>query len=261
MPSRFVKIKNRLKRAVVKLDQEMYRRSGRKGGKKGKSASNRMGAAVMDVIKSSHVGPAVRTVTNPTDLSARPRNWLITQTPPRNFWQNVVWIRKTVTLVNAASISTSVPTEGNLSFTAQSLFPEYSTLLSLYDQYCIHTVICHISIDSVGSSSGSYGRLTSAIDYDNVANLGGESLVQDFGNAQTLDLEPTGHYERVIQPCCDPQVYVPSSVGYGASRMWLDSASSTIPHYGLRLFFAQCSISGTTYDVVCTSIMGLRNAI
>jgi hypothetical protein len=234
---------------------------GKRRGKKSGSRGVTFGGGVTDVIKSSHASSFTHRVTNPTDLNAKPRNWLITESPPKNFWNKVYWLKKTVTLVNAASLSTSVPVEGNLSFTVQSLFPEYATILSLFDQYCIHTVVVHLNLDSVGASSGSYGRCTTAIDFDNVANLGGETLVQDFSTAQTVDLSPGLCIERVIQPTVDPVIYQVSGSGYGVGRMWCDSASSSIPHYGFRAFFAQNTISGTTYDVVVTSIIGLRNSI
>lgn len=163
--------------------------------------------------------------------------------------------------MNGQSISTSVPVEYNYSFTIATVTPEYSVLTSLFDQYCIHSVIVHLNTLNFSTNSGTAGRVTTAIDYDNVATLGSEASVQEFSSAQTVEISPGLSIERAINPCVDPQLYQTAGTGYGAARMWVDSASTAVQHYGFRSYWSNNTVSSLSFDLIVTTIIGFRNSI
>jgi hypothetical protein len=220
----------------------------------GNSSSNN----VRSIAASLHTGPADRRVSNPADYGRRPPNLMITQSPPRNLRNQIYWFQKTITLKNAISISSSTVTEVNFSFLFTDI-PEYTTLYTLFDLFCLHSVIVHIAVDTNTISTGaSFGRLTTAIDYDNVANIASEPAIQEFSSAQTVDLSANLTIERMVMPCVDPYLF---GAYYSSQRMWVDSASYGVQHYGFRSLWAQNAFSGLTADYVCTYIFGFRNSI
>jgi hypothetical protein len=230
-------------------------RTKRASQRKGKTNTN---ANVRSIAASLHTGPADRRVSNPADYGRRPPSLMITQNPPRNLRNQIYWLQKTITLKNAISISSSTVTEVNFPFLFTDI-PEYATLYPLFDLFCLHSVIVHIAIDTNTISTGaSFGRLTTAIDYDNVANLGSEPSIQEFASAQTVDLSANLTIERMVQPCVDPYLF---GAYYSSQRMWVDSASYGVNHYGFRSFWAQNTFSALTADYVCTYIFGFRNSI
>lgn len=213
------------------------------------------------LASSLHAGVPADRITNNADFNSRPKSWVLTQTPPKSLRNLIYWFQKTVTFVNGQSISTSVPGEYNYAFTIATVTPEYTYLLNVFDQYAIHSVIIHLVITNQASSTGIMGRVTTALDYDNVANLGSESSVQEYSTAQTVEVRSGLNIERALMPCVDPQVYQVSGTGYGAARMWLDSASTNIPHYGYRSYWSNNLDTNLSFDLIVTSIIGFRNSI
>jgi hypothetical protein len=225
----------------------------------------RAGGQVANVLRtiaaSVHSGEPADRVINAADYTYRPQSWVFTQTPPKSIRNQIHWFQKTVTLVNGQSISTSVPVEYNYAFTIATLTPEYTALLSVFDQYAIHSVFIHLNVSNFSTNSGTAGRVTTALDYDNVANLGSEGALQEFASAQTCEVAPGINIERVLMPTVDPQLYQTAGTGYGAARMWVDSASSSVPHYGYRSYWANNTVSSLSFDLVVTSVFGFRNSI
>jgi len=227
-----------------------------------KTPNNKSKSNVLKNIASTcHSGVPFARIVNVADYSSQPRSWALTQSPPRNVRTLIHWFAKTVTFVNGQSISTSVPVEYNYSFTIATVTPEYSVLTSLFDQYCIHSVIVHLNTTNMSTNSNTLGRVTTAIDYDNIANLGSEASVQEFASAQTCEVSPGLSIERAIMPTVDPQLYQVSSTGYGAARMWVDSASTAVQHYGFRSYWANNTVTALSFDLIVTSIIGFRNSI
>jgi len=221
---------------------------------------------VQTLLISSRTAMPQNRITNPVDYQFKVPSFSITQSPPRNLRNQIYWFQKTTTFLSSKSISYTSDTEYNTSFTVSNLIPtEVSALLSLFDQYCIHTIVIHVSVvNSLLNFSGTAGRLTTAIDYDNVANLGSEAAVQEFSTAQTVEVSQGTCVERVLKPCVDLALYQLSGTGYGPTRVWLDSASNAVPHYGFRSYW-----TGNTYnsgggliaDYVFTAILGFRQSI
>lgn len=223
-------------------------------------------AYMASLLLSSRTGMPQNRITNPIDYQFRVPSFSITQSPPANLRNQIYWFQKTVTFSSSRSISYTGDTEFNTSVTIANLIPnEVTALLSLFDQYCIHTVVFHVNVvNSLLNFSGTAGRLTTAIDYDNVGNLGSESAVQEFSTAQTVEVTQGTSVERVFKPCVDMAVYQVSGTGYGPTRVWLDSVSNAVPHYGFRSYWTgntYNSGSGLIADYIVSSVLGFRQSI
>jgi len=236
----------------------MPKSSNRSSGRRRRGQGKSRNSSIRAIAGSLHTGPSDRRVTNPADYGRKPPNLMITQSPPRNLRNQIYWLQKSITLLNATSISSSTITENNFSMKLSDI-PEYSYIIQLFHLFCLHSAIIHISIDTTNFSSGaSLGRVTTAIDYDNVANLGGEPAIQEYSTAQTVDVSPSLTIERMVMPCVDPYLF---GAYYSSQRMWVDSASYAVQHYGFRSVWAQNSFSALTADYIVTYILGFRNSI
>jgi hypothetical protein len=148
-------------------------------------------------------------------------------------------------------------------------FADLTTLVGLapfFDQYCIYSVTVNVTPDYEGAGSTLYtfGSVATAIDYDNTTSLGGGfNALLGYSSAVVAELNTGQSIQRYIKPCVAPALYNASAAfsGYGVSRMWIDSASTSVPHYGFRAIFVSNSVSGLsiTYDV--NYVIGLRNNI
>jgi len=197
------------------------------------------------------------------DFGRRMPSWLLSQTPPRSLRNQLFWIQGKVQSTH--TISNSVPTEVNLSFQ----FADLTTLVGLapfFDQYCIYCVTVNVSPDFEGAGSTLYtfGSVCTAIDYDNTSTLsGGFNALLGFSSAVVCELASGQSLQRYLKPCVAPALYNASAAfsGYGVSRMWIDSATTSVPHYGFRAIYVSNTVSGlsVTYDI--NYVIGLRNNI
>jgi len=233
-------------------------------GKNTKSSKrgNNTSRSVDQLIVSSHHASGGAMVNMPrSDLVSRVPSWNLTQKPPLNYMTQIHWIQSSYTaLVN---VSNSGITESNLSFNLSAL-NSGSNLASLFDTYCIYSAHVRYTLLSEYSSTGSYGYINTAIDYDNVNSLGSLPALQDYSSIQQTILDPQISAERFIKPCVSPAIYNASSSafsGFGTSRMWVDCANPSIPHYGLRLICNGNSISGVQVLGFITLTLGFRNNI
>jgi len=190
----------------------------------------------------------------------------ITQSPPKNLRNQIHWIQQTVTLVSSGVVSGS-NVEANWSFKLNDL-NQYAAMTALFDQFCLYSVVFNVCISGqLGSPLGSvvaFGRLTTAIDFDNVSNLGSEAALQQYATAQTVEIVPGLTVQRYIKPCVTPNIYLIAGTGYAVGRAWLDNSSTSvlIPHYGIRVYFVITGASGPVdYDIVATYTMGFRSVL
>jgi hypothetical protein len=188
----------------------------------------------------------------------------ITQSPPKNLLNQIHWIQQSVTLRNNAQVSIS-NVEDNWSFKLSDL-NQYATIAALFDQYCIYSVVFNVNIQpaALGVATSGLGRVTTAIDYDNVQTLGSEVALQQYASAQTVEISQNGvSVQRYVKPCVTPDIYVVASTGYAVARCWLDnsSASQVIPHYGVRVYFYAFTTNNYNYDIVATYTIGCRNSL
>lgn len=210
-----------------------------------------------EFINSTRSGPKQMVNFIQDDLLRSAPTLELTQHPPKNIRNRITWVK----FSNDAqqSITTSL-SESNYTFQLSDN-SSISGLTSYFDQYCIYAVSCtYTPAPTAISSSVTLGRLTTAVDYDNIASLGSETALQAFSSANTTTLAFAEGVQRFIKPCVGPAVYNFNSTltGYAVGRMWLDCASTSIPHYGIRSIVSGANISYTLILTIAY-IVGFRN--
>jgi len=233
----------------------------RRSKRKGKGGARNPVANDVVTVNISRNASAVLTQFPKDDYQRRQRNWLLTETPPKSISNQIVWIRGTAALAASLGISNSAPFESNYSFNFANL-TDLSGLTGYFDQYCIYSVVVTISCNYIASNTNSrgFGTLTTAIDYDNVNNVGSLAQVQAFESAMTTELTTGTSHQRLIKPTVAPALYSGGSfTNFGISRMWVDGSNNTTPHYGLRTFFVNNGVAGLVVDINAVLTVGLRN--
>jgi len=191
-----------------------------------------------------------------SDLLLKRQNFNIVSQPPRSLGNQTFWAKLSIDL--SQNISSSVVSENNLLFVAGS-FNGFSNAASFFDQYCIYSIVASFVSNM---TTGAAVKIMTAIDYDNVANVG-IAGIQGFSsfNESALGGNGADSLIRFLRPCIAPQVTSSNlPVAGGISRAWLDIAYASVSHYGLRIVYpiAATTTSGAV-GVTITAIFGFRN--
>jgi hypothetical protein len=210
-------------------------------------------------VQSSRSTAAAQVAFPKEDLNRRFRAWILNQSPPRALSNQIFWIqgKRQSTQV----ISTTAPVEFNLAFYLSDT-PDISPLSGFFDQYCIFSVVVNLPFNYSGTTPGGLGSVFTAIDFDNVGNIGGPDAIESYESCLSSKISADQSIQRLIHPCVAQSLYTTTGgafAGYSVSRSWIDSANSSVPHYGFRSFYI--SNVGTTltalYDV--NYVFGFRN--
>jgi len=229
-------------------------------GRGGSSSSSSSHTTDLAIAQSAQVVGKAQVITPKADFDRRAPSWMLVQTPPRNLRNQIMWVQGKYQLV--VTISNTVPTEKNFTFQFTDL-PDLVGLASYFDQFCIYCVTVNLTPDFEGAGSTLYtfGSVVTAIDYDNVAALGAFAQVESFNSAVVAELASGQSIQRYIKPTVAPALYTTAAAfsGYGVQRLWIDSASTGVPHYGFRSLYISNSVSGlsVTYDI--NMVVGVRN--
>lgn len=198
-------------------------------------------------------------ITPQADFDRRVQSWMLSQTPPRNLRNQIIWVQGK--LQTTLTISNTVPTENNFAFRFNDL-TDLVGLAAFFDQYCIYSCTVNITPDFEGAGSTLYtfGSVATAIDYDNI-NASSFAGVEAFNSCVVCELTPGQSLQRYVKPCVAPALYTTASAfsGYGVQRLWIDSAVTTVPHYGLRTYFISNTVSGLSCSYDFNYVVGLRN--
>lgn len=231
-------------------------RNNKRPTRKGK-ASNSNANDLMMVHSSRPTGDA-ETFFPQEDLMRRQSSWLLTQSPPRNLANIIYWVK--CNNEKTQMVSNTVPTEFTINFNLSD-FTGIAGLTAYFDQYCIYSALVNISFQYTGVTPTALGTMITAIDYDNVANLGAFTAYESYESALTTKVTTSQSVQRLIHPAVAPALYSGSAFSnFGIARTWVDSASPGTPHYGFRSYFI--SNVGTAlyaiFDYVC--VFGFRNS-
>jgi hypothetical protein len=211
----------------------------------------------------SHMLTGTTTTVVKSDLVSKPQNFNIVQSPPRNLFTQTFWVQ--LSADNNFGSSTSAITEFNLPFTLSTL-PGAGVYLAAFDQYCIYSVIvtyAYLQENSAVTSSVQNVRIHSALDYDNVTNLGSITALQGFSTYSVSELAPNTSMIRFLKPCLATSLAAgtTNTVGAGIQRSWVDSAFPAISHYGFRSILGITQLSSVSVTLGVTAIVGFRNGI
>lgn len=133
--------------------------------------------------------------------------------------------------------SVAVPTFGNFAVQLANL-PSFADFSSLFDQYRFTRIEYWIysKPGTTGTTNNLLGsKICTVIDYDDSTNLTSFAQAQEYQSCIMTTLSD-GHY-RSLTPHVANAVYaggVFTSFGNMTSP-WIDIASSTVPHYGLKV--------------------------
>jgi hypothetical protein len=213
-----------------------------------------------ELVNSSYVVGRAEVIFPKADLEAPLPDWKLTQHPP-SLRGNITWV--VGRLQTILTISNSVPTENNVAFRLSDLV-DLVGLAAFFDQYCIYAVTVNVTpnFEGAGSTLYTFGTCVTAIDYDNINNLGSLQAIEAFQTAETFEMAAGQSIQRFIKPAVAPALYTtgsPALAGYSVQRMWVDSSDTGVPHYGFRSFFVSNTVAGNSVVNDFTYVVGFRN--
>jgi len=234
---------------------------GKRKSKKNEGGGASKNAVDAEIVRSHMVTGSTTTLVK-SDMTMKPQNFNIVQKPPRNFFTQTFWAQLTAA-DSAVTTASSAITETNYYF-AISNFNGGSNYLSAFDQYCIYSVIATFSYGSENAtilSNNSNVRVHTALDYDNVVNIGLPSL-QTFSTYEAATIAPNTSLMRYVKPCLASYQYNGTSpVSSGVQRQWCDSTSPGIQHYGVRVIMGPTPAGTLNIIHSFTAVCGFRNGI
>lgn len=169
---------------------------------------------------------------------------------------NYMCTSRTVTLT---PISGSTIAEVDVAYSFQlSDLPGYTEFTSLFDQYRIRKVVVRfipdITIATPASGTGN-NVAYSAIDLDD-STADTITGIEQYGTCVVHNnVKP---FSRIIYPKFAIAAYSGAFTSYAQSQGWVDCASASIQHYGLKVAFAQNSGNANTWRVSATYTVEMR---
>jgi len=187
-----------------------------------------------------------------SDLQIRPPSRKnVPQHIPRNLGSAITW--DIVKIESQITNSGSGLVEVNFAFTVTQN-PQYSSWLTLFDQYCIP--FATIEFDSLTPPGQSYSppRIYTALDFDNTSNISSVAAIEEYDSCEVLTLSPEKRLMRSVRPSCKGAV----SAGGGGSPevtgpVWCDSGVNNVYFYGIRSItnFANAGAVAVTQTLYC----------
>lgn len=223
-----------------------------------RNANNRGQSSVDRYLLENELETGGLSCVYPEDIARRPINGMISQRPPRNLDNQIFWWKsarqQTLTLNYLAP-----PNEFNMAFSLD-VCSGYAALTAVFDQFCLYSVIVSFSL---GANSNAYVfKVHTAVDLDNIGNLGTLAQLEAYSSHHESLLNPTGlSHIRYVKPNTAPVITTATVGPAGVSRNWLDCGYPGVVHYGLRSMFEISGTVNTAVDIHFTYIIGFRNAI
>jgi hypothetical protein len=153
-------------------------------------------------------------------------------------------VQQDVTGFTTLTTSTSAPTFGSASFTLAQL-DQYVSFQNIFDQYRLAEVEVWVFAQPDNSQTVENlltSEIATVVDYDDNSNLTTFAQALDYPDATVTSLLQ-GHYKRFV-PHIALGAYTSSFVGFANfGPQWIDAASSTVSHYGLKLAAAISAVA------------------
>jgi len=197
--------------------------------------------------------------TNRGDLAVKPPdNTNVPKHIPRNVQSLICW---DVVKVNSLITGTSSLVETNYAPTLQT-HPQANSWSALFDQWTIPQFTVEFDSQIPPGSTAIPPVLYTALDFDNVANLGSIANLEDFSSCEVRQLTTGVRTMRSVRPTCKVVQGVSggSTSTSGVSKaMWVDAGQQTTVFYGIRSIL---SVSpSTVINVTWTVWYAFRNQI
>jgi len=183
-----------------------------------------------------------------TTISCRP--------PPIS---NHCCIRQVVNSTVTATVATAVTTTYYF-----SLNQTYTAMTSVFDRYMIEAIRFSISPqqNAIGGLGAGLTDLYCVIDYDDANAL---TLATSQSSINVIKLSPGESLQRTFKPALAVSLYNSSFTGFGSrTDQWVDSASTSVQHYGVKLYIPPTNNIGQTnfqiWDVQAEYFVRFKNA-
>lgn len=158
-----------------------------------------------------------------------PRRDIELPLPPR---RQVYTIRRAY---DAGTVATQIglPSTGQITISL-SLFPDFTDFTSLFDVYRItHVRVTFTPIQQNVLSAAA--RFFTVIDYDDANVLPSAGAAEEYDTCQVSTIDNSSCVTRVFRPKYALAAYSGVFTSFAqSSGQWLDAASSTVAHYGLK---------------------------
>ncbi len=149
---------------------------------------------------------------------------------PMDINDRIVWDRITLDL------------QGNLSAVAETQLGSYFTLAqnpnsaswaTLFDQYCIPIVVCNVRFsENVNTiAGGAAPRCYTVLDHDDANTI---TVAQAKAYSTCKEQRTVDNVTRIIYPRIATAAYSGVFTSFANSRSWIDCASTTVQHYGMK---------------------------
>lgn len=151
---------------------------------------------------------------------------------PRNINDQIVYSR--IVVDSANTLSATLETKIAFQFSL-SLHPEASSFEAIFDQYCIVAVKAVFrTVESVSTIANGIAmpRIYSVIDHDD-ANAITVAQAKEYNSC--VEQRTVESVTRLLYPRVAIATYSGAFTGFGNGRMWIDCASDTVQHYGLKM--------------------------
>jgi hypothetical protein len=144
-------------------------------------------------------------------------------------------------------------------FTFQQVI-QYNSFVVIFDQYRIDSIECWIYLKEAGNTGATIGlQFYSVVDYDNAQTPSNLSTLQQYTNVVCTPLT-NGHYVK-WKPHVANALYSGSAfTDYGnIPSSWIDSASSDVAHYGIKLGVENTATSALHMNMIVRYHFSCRN--
>lgn len=173
---------------------------------------------------------------------------------PVQYFKRVQYQASWLTL-NAGS-----PGQGRaLNFTLAAV-PNASEFTTLYDQYQIKSVKVQVIPKFTETALGEFqGNMWSALDYDDANAPTALATLLQYQNLKRTRMNRL--HKRYIRPCLSAEIFNTGlTTTYSPKRnTWIDCASDTTEHYGMKLWFDGLNSDTIIYDLQVTYYLAFKN--
>jgi hypothetical protein len=172
--------------------------------------------------------------------------------------RSIFSVRQNLTIEDFFSTSISTPT-----FTSATIFlnqvDQYASFVVVFDQYRITDVEVWLIPQVSADASVRQGELFTVLDFDDANNLTTIAQAQDYETCVSTP-QSYGHY-RHFKPHVASALYAPSAfTSFGnMTDVWIDSGSSNVAHFGVKVAASISSTALQTYDLNIRMKIQFRN--
>lgn len=193
-----------------------------------------------------------------SDLKIHPLSGAYNESIPRN-WENQTYFVRDV-----CETSTNWTSGGTVYATYQfilSAFYKANVIATVFDQYAMHAVKVQF-VHEIQNSSVTPGEFGSCIDFDSAATPTGFGQLEDYNNFRMSPIAQGQEQTRFLMPCTTPFVYQSgTSLGsFNVGRYWVDSANTSVPHFGIK-YAVHGNTTAFTTRLFITGIFAFKNSV